>query len=337
MKKIARTFYMIAVVALAFTSCKKKNDDAQSFKFNGATEQFVSTNEEGLEERVYLDGANKVQFEVGDRMMLFNITDETGSTSGAARYVVADGMVLSREIGEISGTTGGNYYAFYPGENVASTNLTNQNRAVFRLDATQYDRRDAEGKPMIPFTGSATEQKNALYMAAKDLTHTTLTDAYFDFKNICGVLSLKFYSPSGKTVKSIAITDKTFNLVGDVTLKIHEVDPVYMTTLFRNYNDSPAYMTELNAYKSRLGYQISGDVRKTVVLDCSQVAGGGVQLGQTKAEATRFFIVLRPLALLNGCDIVVTFDDDDTYEIHSTRDNRISPNIIRNISAVNVD
>lgn len=320
MKKIVTSICMVALVALAFTSCKKK-ENSQAFAFNHSIEQLVS--DEGSLEKAYVDDNFKVQLEDGDRVYIFNVMNETGEGSNSGRYKVS-GQTLINEIGEAGSSTSGNYYAFYPGDNV-DTHLSNENRATFTLDPTQTCTVNADGKPMVP--------AGALYMAAKDETATSITQSFFNFKNICGVLSLKFYSPSGKTVKSIAITDKTFNLVGDVTLKIHEVDPVYMTTLFRNYNDSPEYLAELNAYKSRLGYQISGDVRNTVVLDCSQ----GVQLGQTKEDATRFFIVLRPLALLNGCDIVITFDDDDTYEIHSTRDNRISPNVIRNISAVNVD
>jgi hypothetical protein len=326
---------MVAVVALAFTSCKKDNADAQSFKFNGATEQFVNTNEEGLE-RVYLDGTNTVQFEVGDKFVFFNITDPSGSTSQAATYELDPNMNLVKKGGQIAGQNG-NYYAFYPGDNVVweQTDLENENRAVFRLDATQYDRRDSIGNPMIPFTGEANVQKNALYMAAHDVTHTSLNDAFFDFKNICGMLSLKFYSTSGKTVTKIEITDKHFNLVGDVTLKIHEVDPVKMTTFFRNYDENNAdYMSQLQTYINTVGYSVGGDHKSNMVtLNC----GNGVQLGTTKAEATRFFIVMRPLALREGCTIKLYFSDGTDKTINSSKNNTISPNIIKNISAVKVD
>lgn len=329
MKKITKCMCMMGVVALAFTSCKKK-EDSQAFAFNHSIEQLVS--DEGSLEKAYVDDNFTFQFEVNDHVELFNIGDNTGLSSSCGLYKVNSSMLLepTGTGGAAMPTTAGNFYAFYPGDNVtAGSEFYNENQATFRLDPTQTCQVNADGKPMVP--------AGALYMAAKDETATSLSQSFFNFKNICGVLSPKFYSPSGKTVESIEITDNTFNLVGDVTLKIHEVEPVYMTTLFRNYNDSPAYMSELNAYKSLLGYQISGDVRKTVVLDCSQVAGGGVQLGQTKAEATRFFIVLRPLALLNGCDIKINFTDSTSKTIHSTKDNRISPNIIKNISAVNVD
>lgn len=334
MNKVVRIICMVAVVALAFTSCKKDNADAQSFKFNGTTEQFVNTNEEGLE-RVYLDGTNTVQFEENDQIVVFNINSTNFTLSNGATYTLDDQLNMIKTGGQV--TSEGHFYAFYPGQNViwAETDLENENRAVFRLDATQYDRRDADGKPMIPFTGSATEQKNALYMAARDDEHTSLNDARFDFKNICGMLSLKFYSTSGKSVTKIEITDNHFNLVGDVTLKIHEVDPVKMTTFFRNYDESNAdYMSQLQTYINTVGYSVGGDHKSNMVtLDC----GTGVQLGTTKAEATRFFIVMRPLALREGCTIKLYFSDGTDKTINSSKNNTISPNIIKNISAVKVD
>lgn len=324
MKKIVKCVCMMAVVALAFTSCKK-TETTQVLAFNNTTEQLVS--DEGNFEKVYLDQNSKVHFENGDKVMIFNIHSETGAGSAGVKYVVSGNGDQLTPDGILVDT--GTYYAFYPGDNVnlASSQLSNENRAVFTLQPTQVCR-IIDGKPAIP--------ENSLYMAAKDAIHINLSETSFDFKNICGVLSCKFYSPSGKVVKSIAVTDRKFHLTGDVTMKIHEVDPGEMTTLFRNYSDSDAYLQQLLAYENRVGYSVA-NTGSTVTLDCSQVAGGGVQLGQTKEEATRFFIVLRPLALLNGCDIVITFDDDDTYEIHSTRDNRISPNVIRNMTAVNVD
>ena len=111
---------MVAVVALAFTSCKKKDVDTQSFAFNGSTEQFVS--DEGSFEKAYLDGLT-VKFEPGDQMMIFNIVDETGPNSQAALYEVTNNMTLEKVSGQVASTTAGNYYAFYPGNNVIGSKL----------------------------------------------------------------------------------------------------------------------------------------------------------------------------------------------------------------------
>ena len=334
MNKIVKCMCMMAVVALAFASCKKQNDvNTQSFAFNGSTEQFVS--DEGSFERAYLDGLT-VKFEPGDQMEIFNIVNLTGG-SQAALYEVTANMTLDNLSGEVSGTTNGRYYAFYPGNNV-KTNLSNENYASFHLDPVQIHRADADGNPIIPQaidSKNPTLRQTALYMAAKDETATALPSAYFDFKNICGMLSMKFYSPDGKIVQSIELTDRKYNLVGDVHLKIHEVDPVKLTTFFRNIDSHPA---ELPGYLADLGYYVDGDKSNTITLDCTNNgATNGVELGRTKEEATRFFMVLRPLALQGGCDITIHFYNEDDVVIHSSRDNRISPNVIRNIAAYNVD
>ena len=322
MKKIVTSMCMLAVVALAFTSCKKNEENTQAFAFNHSTEQLVS--DEGSFDKVYLDQNLHVNFEDGDQVMVFDIEDETGDNSTAMLYTVANNATQLTSSGTFTNTAG-NFYAFYPGGNVTVTAdlFEQENQATFTLQPTQVCR-IIDGKPAIP--------ENSLYMAAKDETHKKFSETYFDFKNICGVLSCKFYSPSGKKVTSIEVTDHKYHLTGDVTLKIHAVDPVEMTTLFQNYNDSEQWLNDLVTYETSVGYSVD-NAGSTVTLDC----GDGVELGETAATATRFFIVLRPLALVNGCDIVVTFDDGDTFEINSDRDNRIKPNVIRNIAAVNVD
>ena len=330
MKKIVTSICMVALVALAFTSCKK-NETSQAVAFNYATEQLVY--DDGSFEKVYLDDNYKVQFEPNDLVTVFNITDATGTTSNSTLYKVNSNNLLEPYLSPsiTNPTTPGYYYTFYPGNNVVDvTNLSNENRATFRLDATQTCRVDADGKPMIPYS--------ALYMAAKDETAHSFNQTFFNFKNICGVLSPRFYSPSGKKVKSIAVTDNAMHLVGDVTLKVHEVDPVEMSRLFTNYSDDAAYLQELEAYKTLVGWSVA-NAGSTVVLNCVDSEHGlnCVQLGQTADDATRFFIVLRPLALLQGCHIVITFDDDDTAELITTNDNRIKPNHIKNFVAINVD
>ena len=321
MKKITRTLCMIAVVALAFTSCKK-TEDTQTVKFNAVTEQLV---EEGFE-KVYLDANSNVVFEENDIVCLFDITPD-GSTS-APYYVCSEGYLKGYMGASIPENTNGYYYAFYPGANVDASQLSAKNRATFELKAEQNDTR--EGSTLkVP--------KDALYMAAKDDTHNALNNTFFNFKNICGILSLKLYSTELQSVRKIEITDRHFNLVGKVSLNIPAVDPEYMTSLFDRYDESNStYMTELLTYLNaeHLGYSVT-DKSRTLTLDCGTT---GVELGRTKAKATRFFIVMRPLALKEGCDIKIFFSDDpnDYYEINSSKDNMIRPNVIKNMAAVKV-
>ena len=326
MNRIAKSICMIAVIALAFTACKKNDTDTKTLQFKGSTEAMMVVDDE-FGEKVYMDGNNRIQFEAGDYVSIFNVVNADGTGSQCALFEVVTPANWSHVSGPIdeSHTTGA-YYAYYPGGDsyVNATQLTNKNRVKFTLWPTQQDRRDGDNKPMIP--------SESLYAAAVDSIHN-LNDAWFNFKNICGILSLKLYSPSGKTVTSIAVTDRRYNLVGDVTLKINEVSPTYMTTLFRNYNENNAdYMTELNAYLNRIGYSVTGNIGNTVTLNC----GNGITLGTTKAKATEFYIVLRPLALIKGCDIQVNFTSGAPYPIHSTKNNCIGPNVIKKMAAVNV-
>lgn len=331
MNKFAKTLCMMAVLALAFVSCKKTETTGYSFPFKGSVQQFENVYE-GDFDRAYMNPDNlKVYFEEGDAIMLFNIyQDPAGFESSHGQTYWLNAGHLVNPYGTISlqinqpGQLQSYYYGFYPAENVVDfLHLDNENRATFRMDAEQTYR-TISGVPTIP--------QGALYMAAKDEDHNNLNQAVFNFQNICGVLSLKFYSPTGKTVTSIVVEDNRFELVGDITLKIHEVDPVYMTTLFRNYNETDAaYMAELATYLNDLGFQTTG-VGNAVTLNCPD----GVTLGTTPEAASRFFIVLRPLALLEGCHITVNFTEGPAFEINSTKNNVISPNVVRNMKAVNV-
>lgn len=332
MNRIVRNVCMIAIVALAFTSCKKNNNETKSVAFHGSVERFVEVNQDGEFERMYIDEGLNTIFEEGDIFGVYCITEQ-GSSS--ARYSLTEGYLqptdgMSNVYSNFEGD--GAYYAFYPGENSVAYNATTY-LGQYRLDATQTYRgpRESNGVQV------AQMPEKAVYMAAKDEEAHEFAQCFFPFRNIMGALSLRLYSPNGQIVKSIAVKDNKFNLVGTVTLKVNEVDPVYMTTLFRNYNESdPAYMAELAEYlgPDHLNYSLGGDVRNTVVLDCG---AEGVELGATPAEATRFLIVLRPLALLEGGEITITFDDNTTKTFTSTKDNRISPNVIRNITPMNVD
>lgn len=333
MNKISKGLCMIAVVAMAFTSCKKDNTPTNSVVFNHTMQQLVTVNDENEFEKVYLDPTGYIAYELGDRLMLFDIHDGgTGSANALYELVTTSNETLLTVVSgetELPGTTTGAYYAFYPGENVVATDLANGNRATFRLDATQTYRANTSAGTMLP--------KGALYIAAKGTTvdHAGIAnnwdDAYFYCDNICGVLRLNLFCVANKKVRSIEVTDNAFNIVGDVELKIDEVDPDYMTSLFNRYDESDAYQSELAAYLNRLGYNTS-NTGNTVTLDC----GNGVTLGKTKATATPFYIVMRPLALMKGCTIKVNFTNGTSKTIKSSKNNVIKPNMIRNMTAVAV-
>ena len=318
---------MMAVVALAFTSCKK-NEQAT---FACATEQLQSVDDEF--EKVYIDNNNKIYFEAGDNVAVMRLG--VGNDYANSQMFMGTATTSGNHAqftGNVSDLPAmGGFYSYYPYEGVKRDRLQNGNRVVFNLAPTQVYRADENGKPLIP--------RGALYMAAKDENATKLSECDFDYKNICGILSLKLYDPQGRSVKSIRVQDQAMSLSGNVQFKIDEVDPTEMTSVlngFINNNGSQEYLNTLEQYMARIAYEVSATTT-SVTLNCPQP----VALGTTKAKATPFLIVLRPGALLHGCWIFVTVVDEDgnnesTIKITSNKNNVIRPNYIRNMAAYQV-
>jgi len=330
MKRFVKGFCLMGVAALLATSCTKNEEtDAKVYRamIDPQETTFVTEAADAeFGERIYIDATYRVYFEADDLIMVFNIDEENATNSEAALYkVTASGNECDLEpyqAGEEVGDMMSAKYAFYPGNNVMLNELSNGNRGIFKLDPIQYYREEG-GVPVIA--------KEALYMAAKQ---DNAENDVFAFRNICGVLVMNFYSPAGKTVKNITVTDNSMNLCGDVTMIVPEVDPVQMTTLFRNYDPTdPTYVAELAAYKQTLGYAVDANVN-TLTLDCED---DNLTLGTTAAEANTFYFVLRPLALMNGFDMTITFSDNTTKTISSTRNNMIKPNTLRVFPALSVD
>jgi hypothetical protein len=320
---------MVAVIALTFTACKKNENGAKALKFNVTTEQLEVVDDE-LGGRMYLDANNCVRFDENDKLAIFSITtpDENDATPNSKRAIfniTNDGNDWAFESGEFAAQ--GAYYAYYPGDeqHVFIDRLAQGNRVRFRLDPNQVFRKDDNGRTLIP--------QNALYMASK-ADGTTAETAFFEMRNICGVLALNLYSVAAKKVTSIEVTDPSFHLVGDVTMKVHEVDPTEMTILFNNFNMNNAQIVaRLRDYMTRVGYEINGDVRKTLTLDCPT----HVQLGTNAAEATTFYLVLRPLALRDGCSVTVNFEGGTSKTITTEVNHMIRPNHISKMLPICVD
>ena len=330
MRKIVRGICMLTVVALAFTSCKKNEQNASSF--NGKTQVLEVDNGE----RAYIENStNQMNFEEGDQVMLFNIDNEAQGSESALYHAESTGTLVKFIADEQMTTTAfDNFYAFYPGANVVP-DLGNENYAKFPIAGTQVYREDAQGKPII--------SKDHLYMAAKadtkDLAKTT-----FVFNNICGVLVMSLYSSANVTkyVQSIEIEDKFYHLVGDVHLKVDGVDAEKLQGFFTNYN--PQNPEFIRYVQDDLGYYVDGKTSKIMTLDCTSVVNdnepNGVKLNATPAAAKAFCIVLRPLALSQGFTMRVNYVDangqSDTFTISTNRNNMIKPNVYRTFSAVDI-
>jgi hypothetical protein len=318
MKKVLKCMGMMALVALAFTSCKKNETPKQTFVFNAPEFSYESMDEE----RLYIDVQGNGHFEQGDVCMLFNISEATPTKSHAALYGATESGVtgvpfVNIGYGEVGEDMLDGYYAYYPGGvgHMITYLADGQNTCEFYV-APEQDYRPN----MVP--------KDALYNAAKGFGDDNLMygQTHFNFKPICGVLALKPYEnvETPRTIKKIEIVDNVFGLSGLVNLIIPEVDPDELTALFNQFDmTNPAYVQRLNEYKARVGYNVRGGLVYNMLTGeydnyvygkrmTLNIPGDGVQMGTTKDNTPIFNIVLRPLALSQGCQIIFTFDNGDT-------------------------
>jgi hypothetical protein len=335
MKKVLKCMGMMALVALAFTTCKKNETTKHTFHFNAPQLSYESLDED----RMYVDDNWKGHFEHGDVVMLFNIDEETPTKSHAALYGTTEEGVTNVPFvnigyGEIGEDMLDDYYAYYPGGvgHMITYLYDGENKCKFYVAPEQEYRPN-----MIP--------KDAFYCAAKGEGDNVLMhgDVHFYMKPICGVIALRPYDAAQRTIKKIEIVDNVFNLSGLVELIIPEVDPVEMQALFDNYNPTnPTYMAQLEAYKNKVGYNVTGEdvynmltgetdhyvMGKRMTLNFSGDYENGVQLKPTKDET--FYVVLRPLALRYGFQVIFTFDDNTTAtKTYAENPNRvIKPGIV---------
>lgn len=333
MNKFAKIMCMIAVVALAFTSCKKQENEKAVIR-NVTTQEFVDVYEGEDGAKAYIDG-NRMKFEPGDMFELisygYNSVGSTKNGHNTYKYYVEPGdeywdvePLTASYIDNIAGAD--SWYGFYPARNLTSIDLRNDHaRATFTLSDTQTYR---PGN-IVP--------ENALYMACKDATHKNLSTIQLDFQNICGIMCLQLYSSTGmRKVRSIEITDHAFNIVGDVSCNIDQIVSGTLQSWCENYEYSDANNAQLyHDLQTHFGYESGNNAKRTITLDCSN-GGNGVALGTDAASATKFYIVMRPLALIKGVDITVKFTSGPDWEISSPHDNRIMPNVIKNLNPRNV-
>jgi len=327
MKKILKGACIVALVALAFTSCKKNDNKAHSFFATvEQTEDLV-----GEDERVYITPGNnpEVYFEQGEQVLLYNIDYAGGPRSYYGVYTsrtTGPQTPFDYQSGPIIDhlERADAFFAFYPGQRVNNAYLSQNNYVIFDVPNRQTYR-EINGVGVLP--------ERSFAMASKRDDINTLVDATFPFQPIMGALVLELKTNgTPRTITSIVYEDNTFNVAGDVHVKIHEVDPVEMTWLFDNYNpDNDSYMHRLGEYLDRTGYFVDGDAYgKTMTLDC----GDGVEINGT---AKPFNIALRPLAFHNGAKITVNFANGDKAVLSTTANCVIKPNKRRILTGINVD
>lgn len=333
MKKILKSVCMIAVIALAFTSCKKNNQEQVGIRITGTAENFLT---EVSEDRAYMNGTN-TDFEKDDQIMVYNVNiDQSTRTNYGIYWTTEPGHDVEWRYSSGTVINHGNledlFLAFYPAEIVNNGRLWDgNNEAMFEITDQQNYRK---------VRNQVAVSKGSLAMAAKeDVSHIVET-VHVQFRNIMGVMVINMKSASSKTVESIVYEDNMFNVTGRVHLKLHEVDPEVLLNLLNNYNpNDPTYLGSLNEYIQRSGYYVDdANVAmkdKTITLNC----GDGVKLNPTTAQT--FLIALRPLAAFGGYKLTVNFTDGTHALIdasaHTGLNQMIKPNYRKPVNINNID
>lgn len=331
MKKIFRGVCMLAVVALAFTSCKKNNEQKEGIRFSGVTEAFVVTDLD--EERAYIssNGNTNTFFEANDQIMVYNLNSEDATLTNYGIYwtdkpghkvdwYYSSGTVINHNPVET------NLFAFYPAEIVNNARLwEGENEAMFEIVDHQEYRK---------YGGSVVLPKTTLAMAARDTVANGVDEKEFQFRNIMGGLWLRLTDSQSRTITSIEYEDNTFFITGRVHLKIDKVDPTVLTNLLNNYG-KPGNDVAIANYVSEAGYYVDDANAalkgKTITLNCGE---NGVKLNPTTPE--NFMITLRPLALYGGCKITFNFTEGEplvySYAGGTPTQRMIMPNTLRKMT-----
>jgi len=334
MKKILRGVCMLAVVALAFTSCKKNNEQKEGIRFSGVTEAFVVNTFD--EDRAYIgtNGNTNTFFEVNDQIMVYNLNSDDATHTNYGIYwtdkaghrvdwYYSSGTVINHNPTETA------LFAFYPAEIVNNARLwEGENEAMFEIvDHQEY--RKYGNQVVLP--------KTTLAMAAADTVAAGVDEKEFQFRNIMGGLWLRLTDTQARTITSIVYEDNTFNVTGRVHLKIDKVNPDVLLSLLNNYGQ-PGNAEALAAYISESGYFVDDAHAalkgKVITLDC----GEGVQLSANSAKD--FLITLRPLAMYDGCKITFNFAEGEPLVYNfaggTPQQRMIRPNnftrLVRNLS-----
>ena len=195
MKKVVRILGLCALVALAFTSCKKENETSE-LTFKGSI-----TQPQG-DAKTHIDDANFLVWDAGNTIKVFN-----------ADGVVGDFVTTDQDVTEATFTgtlpQTSTYTAFYPGATVDNGAVT------LNVPATQDYVEGNVSNDLYPMAAVGTIENDVVN---------------FPFHSPASVLRLLLNSNNNCTVKSITMTGGANDkLVGDINYASFS-DPTTFTT-----------------------------------------------------------------------------------------------------------
>ena len=288
MKKLFFIACIAGSMALLASSCKKNEEKEVTINLP-QWEEFGDVDEG----RLYVDfTTNLYKWNANDEVMFYNLDAEDGTNTFKTIYSTngnAEGQTNAIFTGDDLGAKKDHYFVFYPVSKIVN--------GTAALDADNYETFNVPGEQTYTtINGNPTVDPASLAAACE-----TENVQSFMMKHIFGVMRLKLKGV--KTVDHLEVVDNSFNLSGNVTMKLHEVNMTTFSDIMDAYAaDYGSHEADLAEYLQVLGYS-SEPAGKTMVLNCPN----GVQLSST--TQTVFYIMLRPGALVNGFKVNVYFTD----------------------------
>jgi hypothetical protein len=318
MKKVTRiigAICMMGLLAFVSTSCKKEKDNDET------TINVVVSGFEQDGERAYIDANYAFMWHESDYIRVYNLADEENAdesmTSVFSKIGNSTGETARFRGPSVGAKKAEGYRIFYPIDMVKGTaeeiNLTlqNGNRQVFQVrDHQQFEAYNTPTHHMSLVDG------NAMPLA---IDPENLTDNV-TLKQIFGVaafqLRISNQYAEEVVVDSIKLIDNYHNITGDVSLKLHMVNPASLNAVSNEYFEHYSQYTDFEDFATRviapalsaMGWDPDEtSTGKEITLNCTYEHDGGLN-GQSVLVApyyTEFAFMLRPLALSHGFQLLV--------------------------------
>jgi len=317
-KKIIYGVCMLGLVALVATSCKKNEENANSFSASFGTLQEVSIDGD---DRAYIYSytvngkpVHETRWQYGDQIKIFNCENgnaaifhtETDHPANVAHF-----FNTGPSIGYAS-----EYYAFYPAE-MAKDSLGGDGwdgeYQTFTLDPVQY----------IYPRGIDGSQYTVSGFSIPQAAKKAYSDPIYKHQIIFGMAWFMVTCDAAdegdgvpRYVEKIEVTDNHFNLHGTVKLRPNKINPDKLQQMMNHLKaggvNDPDYKQKWNEYViGELGYSAQGRGR-TLVMDYRNNAlndGKGVKLAGFGNNETRLPICLRPGAFAYGFTLTIWVND----------------------------
>lgn len=307
---------LVAAFACLF-SCAKKEEGTSI----NATMNPLILDDDDANAKMYIDFAdgNYQRWNAFDKIMVYNLDFADGTNSVSSEFTAgaeAEGTITTQFHGPAVGEMKDGYFFFYPSSMAGGEQLDVDNREHFEIPGTQHFTivRNHEG------SATTTIDPSSFAMACNG------DNLNFVMQNIFGAARLYLYTGGTSEVKyvhHIEIEDLNHSLVGDLSLKLHEVDAnrlKAMTEDIYNQNDDH-FAQELSDYVyGPLGYEHNG-TSHIMTLDCHNYSFEGqtfegAEISQNGANRTSFIFGLRPGALSGGFTVRIYYTDHTMVTLH---------------------